>query len=441
MSVPGVTYFPTPEDGETIYSICARFHRRSGHRSPRVTSQLLLGCSTGHLYSAVPIGLAQLHAASFGMIHADQETLRERTVLAAYLPFLDFARRSDLLKACKQSINLSRAIACSGLGRYTQALRLLKCCTACAAQHIREHGLPMWLASHQVPGVWLCEEHQRPLGFQIRSTRDEDGWQLPHVSSQQFVPRFNIEAGLKVFRVGSVARWLTTKSALEPLVLQVMLKQRLRLAGYSRSELRLLSVEEDHIDGLCRSHYGGINTPDIEHFQAGSWLKTLLADARHYNPLSWALALAFCGSVSRQDLDEEYDSAFSRKPQPELFDYLPRSRRTRAPDCLYAAFEHARLKADVILRCGLDRFEVDGWLRRDSDLKPHWKAMLRRNACEDAVAELSSFLVANPGARRVDLLRKCTAAYRWLEVNDHRLLQDLLPAGDPRFVKQLSLDL
>lgn len=84
---------------------------------------------------------------------------------------------------------------------------------------------------------------------------------------------------------------------------------------------------------------------------------------------------------------------------------------------------------------------MPAWLRRDPALKRHWRTTLYSRNREEAVTTISHFLAATPGARRVDVLRQCSSAFRWLEDHDYQVLQRLLPAADRRFGKRLVLDL
>ena len=81
-------YFPSFEQDETIYSICARIHVLNGGISGLRTldAQLLVPAASRRL--AIPVSLKVLEHATLGRIRCSVDTLLTRTPLGPWLPFI-----------------------------------------------------------------------------------------------------------------------------------------------------------------------------------------------------------------------------------------------------------------------------------------------------------------------------------------------------------------
>ena len=421
-------YFPSPLADETIYSICARFHRACGV-SAAATSNFL-NMPGAHAHPAVPVALDFISIASNGIILANEETLRQRTMLRSFLPLMPYGKRNALLVTCRESGNTVNASARAGMNRYTHSRRLLRFCRECAAVDCASEGLAYWHATEQCPGTWLCRTHGTVLSY-VRQISRRREWVLP-LDSDEITerPKLDVDAQLKLLRLQEVINWIGAQRSIEPGFLQVMLRMRVRTAGLSRSELKWSKSERVHISLLANAHYCGVEVPDLEEaLRTEDWFGMLFRDRRHYDPLTWALALSWVGSTAHEKLNDEYIDAQARKPQPDMFEVTSNERRrTHAPSTVYLAFQDADSKGDAMNRGVISESELDGWLRRDPDLKPYWEASRRRRRHAKCVSEICAFLSEAPSSLRVDVLKNCMAAYRWLEVNDPHRLASLLPA-------------
>lgn len=173
-----------------------------------------------------------------------------------------------------------------------------------------------------------------------------------------------------------------------------------------------------------------------------NWFQTVYTETRHYNPLTWAMAIAFVGDTRPSELELQYSDAANRKPQWDLFGPGRYGvKRSRAPIQLYKAFESAERKQHAIDSTGLSQSEVDGWLKRDNALAEHWRSSLRERRHRRAVATISAFVEGHPDCMRVDVLKNCLQAYRWLEANDVECFDQLLPKVQPKYSRQMDLPL
>lgn len=335
---------------ETVFSVCARYHVLSGNSSRSQTSLALIGNKTGQCAWVFPVGLDQLQSASRGMIKSSEEVLRSRSLLRAFLPLLPFERRIALLATCKTSTDVTIAKAQAGLSRYTESSGFLKMCRSCIAEQLIEPGFSYWLTRQQLPGIWLCETHKTMLSFyKVRSAKSL-GWVLPeHCLDQSITPQMETTAGLKLLRIQSVIAWICEHESIDTAVLHTMLKLRLRIAGLCRSEIKFLSVEINHLTLFLREHYKDVVAPDVMEVNCQDWFKRIYQEKRHYNPLTWAMALAIGPAFGQKSMESEYREAIERRPQRDLFSKARYgAKRTRAPAQLYAAFSVANLKQEVI---------------------------------------------------------------------------------------------
>lgn len=233
--------------------------------------------------------------------------------------------------------------------------------------------------------------------------------------------------------------WISSKESLDTVALHIMFRLRLRVANLCRNELKLLSVEVEHLASLITAFYSSINVPDVLAAVRADWFSNLFHESRHYNPLTWSLALAFCGETDPFSLDGEYVESQTRRPQPDFFEIAlaHQKKRRRAPLHLYAAFDGALFKAEAIDRSGLSKSEVDGWLRKDKELAVYWKTTWHARKRRDAIATISSFLRKYPESMRVNVLRSCNQAYRWLEQNDPKALGSVVPPVQEQYDAQM----
>ena len=430
-----------PRDGETVYSIAARFHVLAGHPTDADTSKLLFGYQTAHRNWGCPVGLDQLQSASGGAIQASEATLRHRSQVGAFWTLIPAKRRCELLTICKGPNTVIKAQAKAGLARYNDGSKLLKFCTLCLDQQIAELGFSFWESQLQWPGVWICSRHRTVLWYYNVSTRKYMHWRLPHqVKDDAVRPPVSVSNALTLMRVQSTVEWLADRESINTKVLQTILRLRLRAAGYLRSELKILEQELTHIDAHSRQYYATITAPDIEKLNASSWLSKLITEQRHYNPLSWAAALALHGRCSEIDFDKEYRESLNRIPQRKIVgNHREGPRRSIAPHALYSAFSSTTKKSEAVEQSGFTAAEVNSWLRRDSSLKAHWRLAVTARRHNKSVSEIREFVQKHPTCKRVDVLRNCRLAYRWLKLNDAHTLASLLPQVLSKYSRQLVL--
>ncbi|NTV94161.1 MAG: hypothetical protein HGA75_01945 [Thiobacillus sp.] len=238
---------PLPD--ETLFSWCSRYHRLAATGHDRATCLQLFGDHRAGTAHDFPAQVAVLAAKTSGAIGTAAELIRQRTLLPFYLPFRSLALGQRAEQAlCGQGIGHLKyqlGLLTSGLG----AAHPLKACPLCVADDISLHGWAYWRRDHQLPGVWLCTQHQVPLRVypQKMDQLARFSWVLPTpVGSQPVACLSGLEP------VSSQVAWLLKMGSLsmalvdcapgridDPVRIGEAIRGRLRHLGYIQSARRV----------------------------------------------------------------------------------------------------------------------------------------------------------------------------------------------------------
>ena len=434
-----LTFFPAIEADETIYSVCARYHFRSGYSDSATSSARLLGHSRGGKHLDLPVGLARLSRLTGGTIAANELTLRERTVLRAFLPLMPQARRARVVETCLRSTKSVLAKAYAGLSYGISTNHGLRHCIECLEAQHAKHGFAFWRTSHQLPGVWVCPDHQCLLTFLPERSKKRTDWIRVERSALRDLPVEAVAVAQRLSRVSSAIQWISNSERLHVDALVVMVRARLHAARHTRSDMKATAEE---LAGVHRTEVRPLSLSGIAHFEGfrdEGWISSCLVDERASHPLKWAVLLSITGEVDHSTLSRDYAVATERISQPGLFDGEYRPRRSRAPESAYAALTGTVTVAEAAQASGMRASELQAWLRRDEMLSQHWRATdfdVRRRA---AIFTIEGCTTANPKMMRSQVMARCLWAVRWLEQNDRQMLEFLLPASQPKYARQFRL--
>ena len=438
-SCPPLTFFPEIQADETIYSACARYHFRSGYSDSATSSTRLLGHARGGKHQDLPVGVARLAGLSGGAIAANETTLRERTVLRAFMPLMSPARRAKVVGACLRSTKSVLAKAYSGLSYGVTTDHGLRHCSECLQAQYAKHGFVFWRTSHQLPGVWVCPDHQCLLIHLPERSKKRTDWVRVERSALRELPLEATAVTQRLSQVSSVMQWIGNSERLHVDALVVMVRARLHEARHTRSDMK---ATDEELARVHKSEVEPLALTGISQFQGfcdEGWISSCLVDERASQPLKWAVLLGIAGEVDHSALSRAYAVATERISQPSLFDGNYRPRRARAPDAAYIALTGPVTVAEAALASGMRPSELQAWIRRDEMLSQHWRATdfdVRRRA---AIFTIEGCTTANPTMMRSQVMTRCLWAVRWLEQNDRQLLNLLLPESQPKYARQLRL--
>lgn len=156
-------WFPTWIPGETLFGVCARYHRIAGSTLSSETCLRLFGHPRAGLAHDLTGRIATLAQRTSGLLGTPEQILLGHTVLGYYLylrePTLRRRLIDELSHESPRAVKSRLGWLASGLG----AAHPLKACEACGLEDEKQGRCPTWYLVHQLPGVWLCPTHRRPL--------------------------------------------------------------------------------------------------------------------------------------------------------------------------------------------------------------------------------------------------------------------------------------
>lgn len=252
-----LTFFPAPYPDELFFSVCARFHQRSGasHREmltvlfgqPMATAVLDLPCRLEYLekqIDAEPILTADMF-------------IEHNTLLPLYRPFLPTDRFSKIRAWMMASdygdrIHMSSGIMASGISAPTA----LRYCPICLNYEMENYGETYWHRSHQVAGVYVCHLHEAWL-CEFRIDRNKHAFHTcPEAHCDSTKPIIQDSAKFKLYLM--IARYVNyiLNRNIDPVGLDALHEkyliylQRANLCTPSRR------VKQKELASFFISHYG-----------------------------------------------------------------------------------------------------------------------------------------------------------------------------------------
>jgi Tn7-like transposition protein D/TniQ len=156
-------WVPTWIPHETLFGLCSRYHRISGHGTASATSRRLFGHPRVGTSHDLPGRIDQFVERSSGRLGDPESILRHRTVLGFYLQFLCEERAQQAMSQLTIQGPASLKAQLGWLASRFGTNHPLKACSACmTSDSLRSH-ICTWHLVHQLPGVWICPTHRLPL--------------------------------------------------------------------------------------------------------------------------------------------------------------------------------------------------------------------------------------------------------------------------------------
>lgn len=149
--------------GETLYSLCSRQHVLSCYPRPTTTCQALFGHPRYGLAHDLPSRIEEFSVRQQQQLGSAEDIIRQHTLLSFYLPLA-----SPNLAARSVSGMAGHGIGSLKfqLGLLTSRFRAnhpLKACPVCMQEDREQWATSYWHVAHQLPGVWICDQHRVPL--------------------------------------------------------------------------------------------------------------------------------------------------------------------------------------------------------------------------------------------------------------------------------------
>nr|WP_242058909.1 TnsD family transposase [Cytobacillus firmus] len=173
-----------------LYSVCARYHVRSGNTSPKMTTEELFGKSTNRAVWDLPANVNTLVSRTGSYWDADQ-LINNHTMYPYYATFL-FPKqakevRKSMLEGDGSTIHTRIGVAASSIKLKTN----LWACSDCIKEDMESYGETYWRRVHQAPGVFICPKHETVLEETTVSVKAQN--QHEFVFATPFVERKRVD--------------------------------------------------------------------------------------------------------------------------------------------------------------------------------------------------------------------------------------------------------
>lgn len=152
-------WIPPWIEGETLYSLCSRYHRIAGGRRASTTCQRLFGHPRVGLSHDVPGRVGWLIERSGGTVGLPEDLVLGRTVLGYYLCSYPIAEQRKVIEAVLSDGPRGLKARLGWLATRLGASHPLRACDQCVLEDLEHHQIPTWRLFHQLPAVWVCARH------------------------------------------------------------------------------------------------------------------------------------------------------------------------------------------------------------------------------------------------------------------------------------------
>ncbi|MBB2481366.1 TniQ family protein [Bacillus sp. APMAM] len=160
----GLLFFNTPYPDELFYSICARFHKRSGNIHEKATIEDLFSSRSITASAFLPSGINAL-IANMPLLadYTAEQFIFNHTLYPFYSAFLPPKRAEHIYQSMLsddgKDIYVRSGINASGVPQN----KYLRFCKRCFESHVAKYGEPFFRRLHQISGIECCLEHFTPL--------------------------------------------------------------------------------------------------------------------------------------------------------------------------------------------------------------------------------------------------------------------------------------
>lgn len=437
-----LSFLPSIEDDETLYSYCSTTHALSGCRSSEKTSMHLLGIAHGakqhDLPSRVPQGLLQGDGSTRDVLAC----LRRHTVAALYLPFLSELEQLDAAARFARGEQHARR-RLDGSSRSLRAPHALKACATCVAEDKARIGRAYWHVVHQLPSCLNCPRHEEALvsrGTRLRT------WCLPDLLVGRVTPRAEVSSLNSAHQlISCVTEELRRASTVDTVSLRAAAIQALRQMsvlhdGRSVHAGQLAKWFESTGVAAALRELGGWGSE----LSTGHWVASQLWRRRQDHPIRWAVLWAALDWPSVEHASFALKAALRDSSVDELgqMRLFPVSEMpTEIPLRIWEALEHCSSYEEVQFRLGITRATLLRWLDLDPKLRSAWKLRKRTDRVELALREVFKFARIHPLTCPTDLEEALPSHVRFLRRHAADRLRNITKMLKSRLPAQLKLEI
>lgn len=158
----GLAFFPPLLPGELLYSALARHGVLNGLTSPKGLMKELYGRANMIATSDLPNNLSTLLGRLPALQNAARDLMEVHTLYGYYTAFQPLELRKMALEAMLRGEGSVHFLLGASVFRTGRPV-CLQFCPDCAIQQEHDHGFRYWRVNHQLPGVLVCDRHDRRL--------------------------------------------------------------------------------------------------------------------------------------------------------------------------------------------------------------------------------------------------------------------------------------
>ncbi len=148
---------------ETLYSLVSRQHVVAGNTSHSTTCRQMFGHPQRGSAHDFPSRVDELVTRTQGTLGSARQIIECHTLLPFYLRFSEPVVAENAIAALRGngigSLKFTLGLLTGGF----RANHPLKACRECMVEDMHRHQVPYWHVEHQVPGVWVCLQHEAVL--------------------------------------------------------------------------------------------------------------------------------------------------------------------------------------------------------------------------------------------------------------------------------------
>lgn len=426
------THFPEPVVGETLFSVCARFHRITALKRPSTTAELLFGNPRSVNKRCIPAGLETLVQSLPDIFRGTQEVLHNYTQGTLYLRFMTKEQQQRCIIACALPFHHRQRLTFGWTSAQFETQHPMRFCATCALNDEAQHGTPIWHLDHQLPGVLICTQHMRPL-ISLPHCAQRSTWPLPNSRNQsKTIALEDREISALTCLADSIQRLCGTKIAnLHSLRTAICLS--LEDMGVARASRAINPKSLERWIDSKLSVFGNTNVIDFTGSTRWSELIAgILGKRMSHHPLRWAMLIA---AIRLEGGD--HDPIYKSIVQDEQMS-LPGIKAVALkppPAIAFKAVSEGDSITDISTRLNLSRSVVQRWLM-NPDVHDIWSSARRLNIRTRHEEALNA--ACSPDCKnRQELKRRASGAYQWFMRNEPDHLESLFLSNQTS--KQLPL--
>jgi len=483
---------PSIDQGETLYSWCARYHRISGSVSAITTSLRLFGSKTGGFVVDFPGRIGHFSEVTASILGSPEQLIENHTLYPLYAAF-----RPQETMAIVQNLmlgsNVERVKFILGLPASRAATsHPLKFCPTCAHEELVAHGIAKWWRDHQWPSALLCPRHQTSLHY-IPSSKElhkVTSWITPDClagSTPVFIPEISEHELPNLERLSYLTSAIVKSGIFfQPEIMRIAFTLKLREYGWIRPNG---TIDWPALQNAFLSKFGNLEIlPGFDFVQGirgndfGSLGLMLRGRQRKQHPTKYILLIDFLFDTADQFIEKynqhkDIDNPDLYTSQIKQIDTSDLERKINAlvqqkghslssaakalgvsaqrvigwankNNINYQKRPHKanpqlQLDLDKLIQEGVSRFVISKTLNvsrkwitthfaRNPDLREKWLEASHSTEIIYRRSKLLEILANNPGANQKTILSIPGNPFQWLKRNDKNWLRENLPFFDTR---------